>query len=215
MSALVNPYAFGGGQAFVGLGEAANATTGTRPIPYPPGTAAGQVALIYLNDFGQPGALSTAGWLASDPISGGRMYFKVLTEADLSATYTASVNANRIRVYVFAGFAGVTRLSTQGDSPDPEEGTTTKAWAGVTKSAACKAVIFATMVGGLSLPDFVSPAMDNDATVRTADPSGSNPLCQLALTYNFVPSQYTNGQAVTFGGYDSENARGFMAFELT
>lgn len=194
----VRAFGFGAGRSlsFVGAGGGGQ-SAGDIPIPWPPGTGAGFLGFVYVNNNGSPGSLSTAGWTESaiGVGTGGRFFWKLLVTADLTATaaMTNGPALNTLYCWVFQGAAGARNLTTQGVPLN--DGTTSRSWTGVTKGADCRALLFF-MSGNVSTAQTITaPSLASAVYYPLAGNSGGQ--YPVRLKYDLVAPEYVDGTAIS------------------
>jgi hypothetical protein len=190
--------------SFVGASGGLQGASGAIPIPFPSGTAAGDLVFVYISNNGAGGTVSTSGWTQAtfSSGSGADVWWKIVNATDI-ATATASVTSaspnNTLYALAFRGFASASVLSNQGVGSN--DSTSSRSWSGATKGGSCHGLLF--LMDGNSSTAFTitSPAMASGAYY----PGGSNSsgLYKVRAFYDFTVSEYTSGTAIdeTYGAF--------------
>ncbi len=202
-----------GGKRFVGSDGNTYAANPAQPIPWPAGTAAGDLGFVVVGNNSGVSSVSTSGWsVLSGQGTGSYIFWKSLVTADLTATTNLAlpINLNNLQCYVFRGFTGANNLTYQGQGGN--DSTTSRTWTGGTKSASCKGLFF--LMNGNTSPNnmvITSPVLSGAAYNAGANLPGQY---QSRALYTFYPSQYTNLTGVTESYGAFWNQLDFLLFEM-
>lgn len=177
--------------AFIGLASGANVNSSRWAVPYPAGTQAGDLAVLYFS--AASGSVSTSGWstFAGSP----NILAKTLTSADLAATLPGSGAAGFFgaATMVFRNVATATQRTT--NSKSSGDGSTSETMTGFTPGPNAKVLVFLMWDDGGTVVDTITPALTSGVylpssamlSLASFDPT------PFRLLYDMTPADYAGG----------------------
>lgn len=170
-----------------------NGNLGTVAIAWPAGTAVGDLAIFWGDNNSTGINPSTSSWtqLGTTLNCGGKLQWKILTTADLTATVSMVGSTATVNAWVFRGASVATLKGQAGNASNGGDNTLTVT--GFTKNTASRG-IFQMSASDATPARTVGPSLAH-GIAAPASPTGAQYLAQ--ARYTREPTDYTNGTSFT------------------